>query len=160
MTTHSLLRVSAMAAILVATLTACPGCGDGEALEPRASLPPSPEVSIAVARAAEAVWKTIDDYDAKAFAALSVEPADKTFRALEAKDVESFVKELHQKYGARAHRLFPGVAPTTSSESSTVYMMVGDLEDAVALTFVRISGAWKLSSIANADPTSIGPEAK
>ena len=118
MTRRSTFRSIAIGAILAALVAGPPGCGGDESVPSRASLPPSPEVAIAVARAAEALWKTIDEYDAKAFAALAVEPKDKTFRALETKDVEAFVKELHQKYGARTHRLYPGPAPTIASESS------------------------------------------
>ena len=157
--THRLRR-AAMGALALLFGIAIAACGDDDVAAPRAPLPLSPDVGLAVARAAEAIWKSIDNYDPKSFAALSVEPKDKSFRPLEVKEVESFVTELHQKYGARNHQIVPGSPPTVASESVTVYVVIGDREDALSLTFQRISGAWKLSSISNADPLAVGPNAK
>ncbi len=107
--------------------------------------------------AAESLLAAIDAYDPKRFASLAVEPKDKTFRPLEAKEVDATVSDLHQKYGARPRKvvLDPSSAYALGVASATV--VFGEREDAISLTFTKVDGVWKLSSIGSADPEAVDP---
>ena len=149
----------AIATVLVLVVA---GCGDHS--------PPSPVLPVArsyadettLRRAAEALWKAVDDYDAKAFAALSVAPSierkgDGPSPADVAKAFEGTVKDLHQKYGARSRVLTVEPKGAGNDDSGVVNAVMGDAEDAIALTFTRVAGVWKLSLISSADPAALTP---
>lgn len=157
-------RAAASAIVVLAASLGLGGCGDRErrstAVPPPTGSPVESDVERAVRQAAQATWLAIDRYDAKAFAAISVDRKRTPPASPEAKDVEDLVMELHQKYGARPYRLFPEPLASVNAETGVVDVLIGEREDAVALTFTRVAGAWKLSSISNADPQAIGPAAK
>jgi hypothetical protein len=113
-------------------------------------------VEAEVTRVAQAFWKAIDDYDVKAFAAVCVERVGAEVRPLAVtKEVEASVSDLHQKYGARARTL--SVEPTVAASPETVVVdtVIGEREDAIALTLTRVGTGWKVSLISSADPAAL-----
>lgn len=146
--------------VLLAASAGFGGCGGDEVPARPVAPPATSDVERALRQAAEAVWAAIDGYDAKAFAAISVNPKIEPPRSPEAKDVEELLTDLHQKYGVRLHQFYPAPLSSVAAETAVVNVLIGDHEDAVSLAFTRVAGAWKLSSISNADPQAIVPAAK
>ena len=68
--------------------------------------------------------------------------------------------DLHQKYGLRPRKLLVEPPSASAPGVASVSVVFGEREDAIAFTFTRIDGAWKLSSIGSADPEAVDPPAK
>lgn len=148
-------------ALAIALVVGLVGCGDN-ALNvvptPGSAAPPaarSKADETSLLKAAEDVWKAIDDYDAKSFAALSIErKGDGRSPAEITKGFEGTVTDLHQKYGARRRVLSVEPKGAGADDTGMVDAVIGDAEEAIALTFTRVGGVWKLSLISTADPAA------
>jgi hypothetical protein len=119
-----------------------------------AQRPASTDVA-AAETAARALWRAVDDYDAKAFAALCVESKDGKDAAPAPSAVEPTLKDLHDKYGARS-RALATVARADGTIDVTASM--GEGEDGIELTFRRVEGGWRLATIHTATPPMSSPK--
>ena len=161
--------------VFVAALLSLAGCGEREesmreaerereavasayaTIKPSTAAKKPSQDELDVRAAADALLAAIDANDARRFASLAVEPRDKAFRALEAKEVEAQLAELHQQYGVRARRVVLEPSGAYALGVAMANVVFGDGEDAIALTFTKLDGAWKLSAIGSVDPATVDP---
>lgn len=139
--------VAAASALLVAASLGCSDGGSGASKAP-AGEPTGFRERVSVA--ALAVLRAIDDRDAKAFAALSA-PAPAGAPPRDAAVVEAQLVGLHEKYGARPHRVS---AVTSEGGRWSVATLFGDAEDLAWLVFENVAGEPRLASVSAGDPAA------
>jgi hypothetical protein len=114
----------------------------------------APSARIAV----ESLWKAIDNYDTKAFAAACANFKDGALIDVEPKAVEEMLADFHQKYGLRPRRV---LAPTAiaGSDEIEVPVLIGDRE-VLLLCGMRkdAKGAWRLARVSDGNPASVEDE--